>query len=86
MKTPLPYVNKDFAPIHTKKYYENSMGQKQNGQTISEKKQAYQDSNRGVDRIAEERMLNDRGRKVVKERVGGRNGQIEETNHYYNMD
>ena len=42
------------------------MGQHQNGQTISQKKQAYQDPSQGIDRIAEERMLNDRGRKVVK--------------------
>ena len=29
-------------------------------------------------------MLNDQGRKIVKEKRG--NNEIEETNHYYNMD
>ena len=28
-------------------------------------------------------MLNDRGRKIVREKKGG---EIEETNHYYNID
>lgn len=28
-------------------------------------------------------MLNDRGRKIVREK---RDGNIEETNHYYNID
>ncbi len=63
-------------------YFENNMGQHKGGNTISQKQQAYKDS-LGRNRIAEERMLNDRGRKVVKQKI---NGDIEETNHYYNID
>jgi hypothetical protein len=33
--------------------------------------------------VAEERMLNDRGHKVVKEKRGD---QAEQTNHYYNLE
>lgn len=58
------------------------MGEHKGGKTISQKQQAYKNS-AGVNRIAEERMLDDRGRKIVKERNA--NG-IEETNHYYNID
>lgn len=58
------------------------MGQNKGGNTISQKHQAYK-NNQGVNRIAEERMLNDRGRKIVREKRGH---DIEETNHYYNID
>ena len=58
------------------------MGEHRGGNTISQKHQAYK-NNQGVNRIAEERMLNDRGRKVIKEKRGN---DIEETNHYYNID
>jgi hypothetical protein len=58
------------------------MGEHRNGNTISQKQQAYRNTN-GVNQIAEERMLNDRGRKIVREKRGG---NIEETNHYYNID
>jgi hypothetical protein len=66
----------------TEQYYDNSLGQHRNGQTISEKQQAYKNS-AGVNRLAEERMLNDHGRKIVKEKKGN---DIEVTNHYYNID
>ena len=46
-------------------YFENSAGQNKNGQTISQKQQAYKNSD-GVKRMAEERMLNDKGHKIVK--------------------
>lgn len=68
--------------IHREDYFENNMGQNKGGNTISQKQQAYK-NNQGLNRIAEERMLNDRGRKVIKEKVGN---NIEETNHYYNID
>ena len=64
-------------------YFENTAGENKNGHTISETKQAYK-NNDGVKRIAEERMLNDRGHKVMKEQRRG--GEVEQTNHYYNMD
>lgn len=49
---------------------------------ISEKQQAYRNT-AGINRIAEERMLNQQGRKIVKEKRGN---DIEETNHYFNID
>ena len=63
-------------------YYENEAGEHKNGKTISQKQQAYKDTH-GVNRIAEERMLNDRGHKIVKEKRGN---EVEETNHYYNIE
>lgn len=60
-----------------------------NGQTvmvallkISEKQQAYK-NNAGMNRIAEERMLNNQGRKIIKEKRGN---DIEETHHYFNIE
>lgn len=41
------------------------MGEHKKGNTISQKQQAYK-NNSGVNRIAEERMLNDRGRKLIR--------------------
>ena len=58
------------------------MGQNKAGQTISQKQQAYK-NNQGINRIAEERMLDNKGRKIVKEKIGN---NVEETNHYYNID
>jgi hypothetical protein len=46
------------------------MGEHRNGNTISQKQQAYR-NNCGVKQIAEERMFNDRGRKIVREKRGG---------------
>lgn len=68
--------------IVTEQYYDQNMGEHRRGQTISEKQQAYKNS-AGVNRLAEERMLNDQGRKIVKEKKGN---DIEVSNHYYNMD
>lgn len=62
-------------------YFENTAGQHKNGQTISQKQQGYKD-NDGLRKIAEERMLNDQGRKIIRERKGDRE---ETTNHYYNL-
>ena len=58
------------------------MGQHREGNTISQKQQAYK-NNQGIHRIAEQRMLNDRGRKIVREKIGN---NVEETNQYYNID
>jgi hypothetical protein len=55
--------------IKQESFFENSAGQNKNGQTISQKQQAYK-NNDGIKRIAEERMLNDQGRKVIKEKRG----------------
>jgi hypothetical protein len=63
-------------------YYENNIGEHREGNTISQKQQAYK-NNKGVNRVAEERMLNDQGRKIVKQKVGN---NVEETKHYYNIE
>lgn len=68
--------------VITENYYENNAGQNKGGKTISQKQQAYR-NNLGVNRIAEERMLDNKGRKIVREKRGN---NIEETNHYYNID
>ena len=51
--------------MHREDYFENNVGQHKSGNTISQKHQAYK-NNQGVNRIAEERMLNDQGRKIVR--------------------
>ena len=68
--------------VKQESYFENSAGNNKNGNTISQKQQGYR-NNDGIKRIAEERMLNDQGRKVIKEKRGN---NVEETNHYYNLD
>ncbi|KAL4478343.1 hypothetical protein ABPG72_009579 [Tetrahymena utriculariae] len=69
---------------YQQKYFSNNVVQKdQSGNTISERQQAYKNSYEKRDVIAQERMLNNQGRKFVQER---QNGQISSTNHYLNMD
>ena len=51
--------------INRQDYFENHTGQHEKGNTISQKQQAYKNSS-GLNRIAEERMLNDQGRKIVR--------------------
>lgn len=68
--------------MNKQSYFENSTGQNKNGQTISERKQAYKD-NRGLNQIAEQRMLNDKGHKVVKVKRGD---HIQAVNHFYNIE
>jgi hypothetical protein len=75
-------MGKDGKPV-TEKYYDRNFGEHKGGNTISEKHQAYQNS-QGQKRLAEERMVNDKGRKIIKNKHA--NGEIEETNHYYNID
>lgn len=62
----------------------NGMAQRgHDGQVISERAQAYRNSN-GIDRTGHERMLGEQGRKVVRER--NRLGEEDETNHFHNLD
>ena len=63
-------------------FVENTAGHNDKGHTISQTHQAYKNSD-GIKRIAEERMLNDRGHKLMKEK---KNGQVEESHHYFNLD
>ncbi|EGR30324.1 hypothetical protein IMG5_134980 [Ichthyophthirius multifiliis] len=50
---------------------------------ISERQQAYRNTENKRDIIAQERMLNNQGRKVIKER---NNGNLNKINNFYNMD
>ncbi|EAR83096.2 hypothetical protein TTHERM_01015990 (macronuclear) [Tetrahymena thermophila SB210] len=66
------------------KYYNDNMIQRGNdGNTISEKKQAYHNQANGRSIMAHERMLNDQGHKYIKER--NHLGQIEDQNLYHNI-
>lgn len=56
----------DDGKMMTEKYYDRNYGQHKSGNTISEKQQAYQNS-KGQKRLAEEQMLNNKGRKVIKD-------------------
>jgi hypothetical protein len=42
----------------------------------------YQNSHTGLEKASHERMLNNQGRKIVKERI---NGQMNSYDHYKNM-
>lgn len=55
------------------------------GQRLVERNQMYENSGTGLQKIANERMLNDRGRKVVRERLGGNGGPVNAQDHYRNM-
>mmetsp|Transcript_26042 Transcript_26042/g.60834 ORF Transcript_26042/g.60834 Transcript_26042/m.60834 type:complete len:267 (+) Transcript_26042:108-908(+) len=52
--------------VHTERYASSDTGHR--GQRIRESQQAYSNSSTGVDKLGFERQLNDRARKVVKER------------------
>jgi len=54
---------------HKETYHTQSISQTdKNGKRIKEKQQAYQNSKTGIQKAAHERMLDDRGHKVVKAR------------------
>ncbi|KAM3142072.1 hypothetical protein pb186bvf_005726 [Paramecium bursaria] len=73
----------DGRVIKEKYFDNNAIARGMNGHTISERQQGYKNTD-GIDRFAHERMMNDKGRKYVKER--DRTGQISTTNNYYNID
>lgn len=55
------------------------------GNRIVERHQMYENSGTGLQKIANERMLNDQGRKVVRERLGGDGGPVNSYDHYRNL-
>ncbi|CAD8153021.1 unnamed protein product [Paramecium octaurelia] len=73
----------DGRVVQEKYFDNNAVARGVNGHTISERQQGYKNSD-GIDRFGHERMMNDKGRKHVRER--DRTGQITTTNHYLNMD
>jgi len=55
------------------------------GKRIVERQQMYANSGTGLHKVANERMLNDKGHKVVRERLGGAEGPVNSFDHYRNM-
>ena len=53
-----------------------------NGNRVVERQQMYDHSGTGLQKASHERMLNDKGRKIVKERLGG---QMNNYDHYRNL-
>jgi hypothetical protein len=45
----------------------------------------YENTGTGLQKIANERMLNERGRKIVRERLGPDGGPVNSYEHYRNM-
>lgn len=45
----------------------------------------YENTGTQLQKIAQERMINNKGRKVVRERLGGEGGPINSYNHFRNM-
>ena len=53
------------------------------GNRIVERHQMYENTGTGLQKIANERMLNDQGRKVVRERIG--TDGVNSYDHYRNL-
>merc|ERR1719408_484958 len=66
--------------MHTEKYAESSA---QNGH-LKERQQAYSNSSTGMDKMALERHISDRGRKMVRER-DNRSGEERQTQLFRGM-
>jgi len=71
---------------YEERYYDNSIVTRgEDGNTISQRQQAYKNTEKDIDRISEEKMLNGEGTKNISER-NMHTGEILTTNHYYNLD
>merc|ERR1719511_295248 len=55
--------------VHTEKFASSSVGDRD--KRIAETQQAYSNSSTGADKMSLERQMQDRGRKMVKERING---------------
>lgn len=67
------------------KYYKNNVAHKgYDGNTISEKHEAYKNTGSGLERIAQERMLNEKGRKYIQERNRQKNEELAH-DYFYNI-
>ena len=53
-----------------------------NGNKVIERQQMYNNTGTGLQKASHERMLNDKGRKIVKEKIGD---QMNSYDHYKNM-
>jgi len=67
------------------KYMDNNFAMRGNdGNTVSERHQAYHNSGNNHQRMAQERKFNDQGHKVVHERFG-HTGEVRENRYYKNI-
>lgn len=63
-------MGQDGKPV-TKKYFSNKVNAvDQNGRRLGEMQELYQDTGRGKKVVAQERTLNNNGRRVVKKKIG----------------
>ena len=56
-----------------------------NGNKVTERHQMYENSGTGHQKMAHERMMNDQGRKIVRQRVGGAGGHSESNDVFKNV-
>ncbi|CAD8067671.1 unnamed protein product [Paramecium sonneborni] len=73
----------DGKVIQEKYFDNNAVARGVNGHTISERQQGYKNSD-GIDKFAHERLMNEKGKKHIRER--DKTGQITTTNHYQNIE
>jgi hypothetical protein len=61
---------------YDEKYFSNDFAVRgEDGTTVGERQQGYRNSNSNIERIAEERLMNGRGKKLIQERhIGEQNG------------
>lgn len=72
----------DGRPI-SEKYQTKAQGAfGSDGNRIAERQQMYENSGTGLQKASHERVFNDKGRKIVKERLGD---QMNSYDHYKNM-
>ncbi|CDW73116.1 UNKNOWN [Stylonychia lemnae] len=74
-------LDQNGRPIQ-EKYQNKVAGTMGNGNKVVERQQMYDNSGTGLTKASHERMLNDKGRKVVKEKLGD---QMNTYEHYKNM-
>ena len=75
-------MGKDGAPPQIEQYKSSAMKSSGHGNTVSERQQLYHNSETGLHKAAHERMMNNQGRKLVKEKLGPDSKEYE---HYRNI-
>jgi hypothetical protein len=55
------------------------------GKKIVQREQMYENTGTGLQKMGHERMLDNYGRKVIRERIGGQGGPTNSFDHYRNM-
>jgi myeloid leukemia factor 1 len=66
-------------------YQTNANGGFGGGNKVVERHQMYENTGTGLKKVGHERMLNDKGRKVVRENIGGHGGAHNSYDHYKGM-